>query len=429
MARKSTAKSKSEIMLPPEARIEQLLATFSNRTNDEILDFMAGEPEFLRCIPDDKKRAEKAKATGIDVPDFDKIGRQRLQEHIRNVRHKWDRRMGDISELAESMGDQGATFFDDIAFEDIERFSIDGGAIDHIFGDGLTPGLFGPVLGKTYLIGGDEGVGKTRTCIDFVGKVSDPERKDIAKLCKARDSKAAVVYFQNEVPEATFKQWGKGKIKTGARVMVSEKAQLQAQLALIESVKPLAVFVDSLHMILECDNSSGVIRTLNVYRAHAMAHGYTLILICHLNKAGDVAGSRKLSYLVDCVIKAQASFVPGQFTFGCPKKNRYGRTGHSVLCQHSNEGVIIVNSERGRVGDEASFGGPKPLIVLAPNAKPLPKPKIDPEQINKKHIPSDDPDNGKKGSKKKKGSTAAETPAAVPAAVGADQDDDGGDED
>lgn len=402
MARKSTAKSKSEIVLPAEARIEQLLAAFSGWTNEDIMDAMLKEPEFLECIQNDKQREARAKEIGEDCPEFDKIRRQRLQEHIRNVRHKWDKRMDDIEETSNALGDGEALTLDDIVSEDIVRIQIDNGQIDNIFGDGLSPGVFGPVLGKTYLIGGDEGVGKTRLCTSWLGDVSNPNRDDVLALMGERGSSAAAIYFQNEVPAATFKQWAQGKVKPGSRVIVSDKARLQDHLALIEAKRPLVVFVDSLHMIMECDNLSGVVRTLNIYRNHALKYGYALFLICHLNKSGDIAGSKKVPYLVDCVLKAQGGFVPGQFTFGCPKKNRYGRTGISVLCQHTPEGVMIINSEKGRSA-EATFGGPKPLIVLQNQEqfKGMPKPTVDPDAINKK-VAEDDPDNGTKGKKGKK---------------------------
>jgi predicted ATP-dependent serine protease len=402
MARKSTARSKSEIVLPVEARIEQLLAAFTGWTNEDILDAMLKEPEFVECIQDDKQRMARAKDMGEDCPPFNKIRRQRLLEQIRSVRHKWDKRMDEIDDISETLGEGSAQTLDEIETEDILRIQIDNGPIDNIFGDGLTEGQFGPVLSKTYLLGGDEGVGKSRLCIAWLGQISDPDREDVADIMKDRNSKTAAVYFQNEVPAATFKQWSKDKVKPGSRVLVSDKARLQDQLALIQATKPLVVFVDSLHMIMECDNMKGVVRTLNTYRSHALEHGYALFLICHLNKTGDIAGSRKVPYLVDCVLKAQGGFVPGQFTLGCPRKNRYGRTGISVLCQHTPEGVMVINSEKGR-SPEATFGGPKPLVVLQNQDafKGLPKPKVDPEAINKK-TPDDDPDNGKKGKKGKK---------------------------
>lgn len=385
MARKSTAKSKQEVVLPSEARIEQLLSSFSQWTNEEILEAMQKEPDFIGTIEDSREREAAAKRRGIETPAFDKIARQRLLERIRSVRHNWDKRMTEIDEIAASLGDGSAVALDDIQDEHIARIQIDNSAVDNIFGDGLSAGTFGPVLGKTYLLGGDEGVGKTRLCISWLGSLSDPDRSDVEKLMEERDSKSAVIYFQNEVPPATFKQWAQGKVKPGSRVMVSDKFRVQEHLALIESKRPLVVFVDSLHMIAECDNLSGVIRTLNTYRYHALQHNYALFLICHLNKAGDIAGSKKVPYLVDCVLKAQGGLVPGQFTLGCPKKNRYGRTGVSILCQHTSEGVVVLNSEKNR-NPAGVFMGARPVTVLTPEAvkNALPKPTVNPAIINEK---------------------------------------------
>lgn len=379
--RKVKVKSEKEINLPAQARIEELLAAFNKWSNLDIFDAMSKEPEFISAIQNDDARAARAKALSLnEIPAYDALRAQRLHEQIRSVRHQWDKRMQDISIMAENM-DEGETLsFDDIEDENISRIQIGEPAIDNIFGDGLTPGIYGPVLGKTYLIGGDEGVGKSRLMISCVGSISHPDREDINSKLNEIGSETACIYFQNEVPLATFKQWAKNKIVPGSKIIVSEKARLQEQLALIEAKKPLIVVIDSLHMIMECDNFSGVVRTLNILRHHAMNHGYALILICHLNKSGDIAGSKKIPYLVDCVLTAQGGFIPMQFIFGCPRKNRYGSTGVSVQCMHTTDGIQVISSEKGR-GTGAVFAGPKPAIVLS-SKNIVPKPDFDANIIN-----------------------------------------------
>ena len=367
MGRVVKVKSESEIHLPTQALIENCLATFSKMSNRDIFNVLSHQPDHLCTIESETDRKNRAKELGVtDVPTFDALRKQRLEEQIRSVRYQWDKRMSDIKELTENMDECKTFSLDDIPDENIERIKIGDDSIDNIFGDGLTPGVFGPVLGKTYLIGGAEGVGKSRFMIACVGSLTDPEREDIAEKMENTGSKAAAIYFQAEVPLPTFKQWAAGKIKPKSRVIVSEKNRLEDQLALIESQKPLAVVVDSLHMILECDGFAGVYRTINTYRHHAMNHGYSLFLICHLNKSGDIAGSKKISYVVDCILKAQGGLIPGQFTLSCPNKNRYGRNGVSILCQHTRDGVQVINSERGRANGSI-FAGPKPAIVLNQN--------------------------------------------------------------
>lgn len=376
MARTRIAKVKSdvEMNLPVQARIETLLASFHKMSNRDIFDTIIKDSEFISAIEDDSVRSRRSKECALDtVPAFDPIVKQRLEEQIRSVRSQWDKRMNDIHELSQNLTNNQTFSIDEIPDENISRIQIGDSSIDNIFGDGLTPGVYGPVLGKTYLFGGSEGVGKSRLMISIAGLISNPDREDIQNAMIENNSDVSCIYFQNEVPLTTFKQWAKGKISNGSSVVVSEENRLSEQLALIEKNKPLVVIIDSLHMIVECDNFRGVLRSLNTLRYHAMTHGYALFLICHLNKSGDIAGSKKVSYLVDCILKAEGHLIPNQFTFSCPSKNRYGRSGVSVLCQHTTDGVQIVSSEKNR-NNNMLFSGQRPAILL--NKEVLPKPAL-----------------------------------------------------
>lgn len=337
----------------PMSREAQLELLFSmGHPNDKVWAVM--ENLYPEIIEDDKKRALLA---GKKIP-FDSVAREKLGRQLRSVKgiHKRDQEADD--DLTSFAGKGMVIDLDDIKWDNVLRIPTGTVGWDHIFGEtvfldekGETTGrkMIGMPRGATTILAGSEGVGKSRAAVALCGKLIHMlVPNDVVKdgVSKTIEAKGKVLYNYGESRPEQFKQWTKG-IKSEGRFFVSTLVYLADIIAQIREKKPDLVVIDSLNMILEAKSHKGMIRVLAAMRSVARETNCHIIMIAHLNKAGEIKGSRDLPYLVDVTLYANPiEGRRGFFEVACPNKNRYGPTPVASLFQHMNGTVECISTDK-----------------------------------------------------------------------------------
>jgi len=301
--------------------------------------FMSVCTDHPKVIEDDVERRRAAENQGWkEPPDFDPIVRQRLQEHIRKVRHEYNKAKKIEKTLDDICGRGQIAALEDLEADAVERISTFNSEIDWLYDGTNMRDVDGNVLykeyglpiGKVSLWAGERGVGKTRTAIHIAGKMNKKGKK--------------IVIFQGEVALSEFKDWTDNVIKEPSKFWVSDQVHLEDQLNTIKALRPDVVFVDSMNMIREARTVSGIRSILMEYKRVARLTSSHIVFIGHLNKGGTVKGNNDIEYLVDIVVhmkkKDQGS---AEFCLQIPNKNRYGMTGRIIWMMHMDEVVETIS--------------------------------------------------------------------------------------
>jgi hypothetical protein len=335
--RASNQKSKGHVQLAIYGKIENLISL--GLDNNQV--FQGVCTDHPEVIENDNERERATEALGKrEVPDFDSIARQRLQEYIRSVRHKYNN-IKDEEDAADAFFGRGQiASLDTLDFVAVERLSTHNAEIDWMYdgtrirdektGEELYK-EFGLPRGKISLWAGERGVGKTRTAIHITG------------LMNKKGSR--IMFFQGEVALSEFRNWTEKVVEDPQHFWVSDQVHLSDQIAAVKAHRPDLVIVDSLQMIREAKSVSGLRTIIQEYKMVARLTNAHIVFIGHLNKGGTVKGNNDLEYLVDIVVtlrkKEEGS---SQFLVQIPNKNRYGISGRCIGMMHDEDGVSTITT-------------------------------------------------------------------------------------
>ena len=292
---------------------------------------------FVQLFGWDEERIVTALAA-VDptISDPERLGN--LRNLIRVTRSKFKSETQENDMIDGIVGKGEMIGFDDIKAQPVDRISCGITQIDELFGYSEDFKRWGFPRGQVSLIAGSPGVGKTRLMVAVCGSMTEPGTK----------RKSNAVYFQNEFALSQFKVMSSQVIREGSRFVCGDLHRLRDQLEWIEGQKtcPDLVVVDSIQMLAEAKNRSGIERCIAAYKCAAMDRGFHVCFIGQLNKQGEVAGSRSVEHLVDQVFTAKTAFLPNQFSLHVTK-NRWGRSGISARFEHHGFGVRCVSEGMG----------------------------------------------------------------------------------
>ena len=230
--------------------------------------------------------------------------------------------------------------------EPIRRIPTGIDELDWLYGLSKSPGYqsaWGIPVGKISLWAGAAGIGKSRAAIELAKNLANNGYK--------------ILYFQLEADLSTFGNWvNKKTIANPKNFLVSDTKSLSGMLHIIQQVKPMVVFVDSINMIeefgsgtsreikaiIEGDNRQRGFRDIcNKLRVHT-------IFLGQLNKDGETKGSSSLPHLVDIVFNIEPLGIDGYFVIRVGQKHRYGRTGEEFVTywEHLEKGVRCESEHR-----------------------------------------------------------------------------------
>lgn len=188
--------------------------------------------------------------------------------------------------------------------------------MDVVLGDDRERGFAVP---SVVLFGGGQGAGKSSISLQAVAGV-DPARR--------------VLYLLNEEPEARLlaraERLGYKPEALGHIAVCESDEQADYEEALAE-VDPHVVVLDSLSLMKDSrhdvpDEQANRLRYAKWLFREAMQHQRVVLAISHLNKENDIAGVRKIQYVLDAVMTI-TKIGKGHSVLECPEKNRFGAPG------------------------------------------------------------------------------------------------------
>jgi DNA repair protein RadA/Sms len=176
-----------------------------------------------------------------------------------------------------------------------ERVSTGIDELDRVLGGGM-------VIGSVILIGGPRGVGKTTVLMQAADGVSKSTHG------------GRVIYASGEQSRADI-------LETGARIGVTNQnidvvgaqdndaGDIDHVIHNIASTKkPKLIIIDSIQTAYrdDCDGAAGTVAQIDAVGLYLMTYAkkenVTVIIVCHVNKMGDYAGSEKLQHYVDTLV-------------------------------------------------------------------------------------------------------------------------------
>ena len=243
--------------------------------------------------------------------------------------------------------------------EDAARTTTHIGELDRVLGGGL-------VAGSAVLIGGDPGIGKSTLLLQTVIKVAE---KGLA---------CAYISGEESVAQVSLRAKRLG--------LKSKNVQLAAATSVRDIISTLdgaalpgLVVIDSVQTMY-LDNLDAAPGTVSQVRAAsheliklAKKRGFTLFLVGHVTKDGQIAGPRVLEHMVDTVLYFEGE-RGHQFRILRAVKNRFGGTdeigvfemNESGLSEVPNPSALFITNRSQPISGACTFAGmegSRPLLV------------------------------------------------------------------
>lgn len=193
--------------------------------------------------------------------------------------------------------------------------------LDDILGGGLPEAT-------TVLLAGEPGIGKSTLLFQMFSK-----SKERVLYVSAEESAAQVA--------GRFRSFSK---QQDSDFFVLTDHRLSQILEEIERLQPKMVAIDSIQMISteSLDRARGGAANLREISdqlvSTAKAKGFTLWIVGHVTKDGDIAGPKTLEHLVDSVLLFSSCDEPG-VRFLQTQKHRFGKSGELAVLEISEAGL------------------------------------------------------------------------------------------
>lgn len=233
---------------------------------------------------------------------------------------------------------------------------------DRVCGGGLVPG-------SAVLIGGDPGVGKSTLLLQVA-----------TALGGAGASTPAAAYISGEEAVEQIRMRARRLGTADAQVLLAAATSVRDIAASLDRADPPAiVIVDSIQTLF-VDTLDSAPGTVSQVRASAQElirlakdRGFTLLLVGHVTKEGQLAGPKVLEHMVDTVLTFEGE-RGNSFRILRATKNRFGPTDEIGVFEMSDGGLIeienpsalFLSERRGGVVGAAVFAGiegTRPLLV------------------------------------------------------------------
>lgn len=385
MARTSTARMK-----PAQATREQIIASMiisGGMTNDQV--YAAFESTHPQLIKDDDPR----RAAGLVKEPYDADERARFARAVRSVRGLAQKAAGNTQELLDIMGNGETRPANQVAYENIKRWSCGDPVMDYIYGHTHYRWLIpeemvdkvNPATGKPWDYGdeipnrlhkyldpmtglpADEVIGSVKGTVQFGDKTGYTEQGiptsfvscwggakgtgksklaiAVEKTTCLMDESRAVIHNYGESNLAQLRQWIGPKAPDN--LIIGERKSLAQIVSDIYKWKPRLYVQDSLQTIIEAQDSRGLKDVLATFKQIATeeAAGFPHILvISQLNKKGDLKGTSDIGHIVDAVMLATKSDTRKGVFYFVSDKNRGGETPRGAHYQHTDDGIVSLGT-------------------------------------------------------------------------------------
>lgn len=189
--------------------------------------------------------------------------------------------------------------------------------------------LGGPLPeGTVVLVAGEPGIGKSTLLFQMMAK-----QQEAALYISAEESERQIAKrFRKLAPDLSDQLF-----------LISE-SRVSVVLSTIESIKPKVVVIDSIQMMISDNESFAKGGAANLREAAealiqaAKAQNFTLWIIGHVTKEGEIAGPKTLEHLVDTVLVFSAA-EDSHVRLLQSQKNRFGPSGELAVLDMDERGL------------------------------------------------------------------------------------------
>ncbi|HEX5680758.1 MAG TPA: DNA repair protein RadA [Desulfobacterales bacterium] len=229
---------------------------------------------------------------------------------------------------------------------------------DRVLGGGLVPGTL-------ILVGGDPGIGKSTLMLQALHGLAGQGRK--------------VLYVSGEESIRQMRLRSKRLETVSSSLLVVSEVEVEAILAMVDSIKPEVVVIDSIQTMFSSELGSAPGSVSQVREATvrlmlmAKRSGIPTLLVGHVTKDGAIAGPKLLEHMVDTVLyfEGDRNHI---FRVLRAVKNRFGSTneigvfemkGHGLEEVANPSAVFLSGRPASAAGSvvAASMEGTRPILV------------------------------------------------------------------
>jgi DNA repair protein RadA/Sms len=247
---------------------------------------------------------------------------------------------------------------DSIDIENEKRLLTAIQEFDRVLGGGI-------VAGSLILIGGDPGIGKSTLMLQALYGLAGQGRK--------------VLYVSGEESIRQIRLRSKRLASVSPNILVVSEVEVDAILAMIDSIRPEVVVIDSIQTMFspELGSAPGSVSQVReaTVRLMLMAKrsGIPAFLVGHVTKDGAIAGPKLLEHMVDTVLyfEGDRNHI---FRVLRAVKNRFGSTNEIGVFEMKDKGLdevanpsAVFLSERPTAAAgsvvAASMEGTRPILV------------------------------------------------------------------
>ena len=244
--------------------------------------------------------------------------------------------------------------------EKLDRLSTQINELDRVCGGGL-------VAGSVILVGGDPGIGKSTLLLQACSKVADLPQKP------------EVYYISGEEAIDQVRIRAKRLGLDKAPVNLASCTEIKDIVATLEKSRAAVVVIDSIQTMYldEIESTPGSVSQVRAcsYELIKLAKrkGFTLFLVGHVTKQGEIAGPRVLEHMVDTVLYFEGE-RGHHFRILRAVKNRYGATDEIGVFEMQDKGLVEVANpsalflaeRQGNISGSCVFAGvegSRPVLV------------------------------------------------------------------
>ena len=212
--------------------------------------------------------------------------------------------------------------------EQLDRLSTGINELDRVCGGGL-------VAGSVILVGGDPGIGKSTLLLQACAKVS----------CLPSSPEVYYISGEEAIDQVRIRAKRLGLEKSP--VKLASCTEIKDIVTTLEKSKASVVIIDSIQTMYldEIESTPGSVTQVRAcsYELIKLAKrkGFTLFLVGHVTKQGEIAGPRVLEHMVDTVLYFEGE-RGHHFRILRAVKNRYGATDEIGVFEMQDKGLVEV---------------------------------------------------------------------------------------
>lgn len=246
------------------------------------------------------------------------------------------------------------------AQEHLDRLTTGIKELDRVCGGGL-------VAGSVILVGGDPGIGKSTLLLQACAKVA------------SLPAQPEVYYISGEEAIDQVRIRAKRLGLEQSPVNLASCTEIKDIVATLEKSNAAVVIIDSIQTMYldEVESTPGSVAQVRAcsYELIKLAKrkGFTLFLVGHVTKQGEIAGPRVLEHMVDTVLYFEGE-RGHHFRILRAVKNRYGATDEIGVFEMQDKGLVEVENpsalflaeRQGNVSGSCVFAGvegSRPVLV------------------------------------------------------------------